>query len=284
MTFDITIDGTDEPTEEGNAVSVNYTVTNSGSSEETQDVELVMDEAGGLPARTYESFEDSQTASDYFTTGDSGHSMDRADIVTTQVIDGDQSAEMLIPSGTQDGPDIVYDFESTWGPTDTAHARWWVYIPDSDATATNTDLKGASLTNSNETTATDGTNHWNCRQEWRDNGDGTFRTQLYIYHADRNDGFGDNTDDWSSDYALGEWHRFDQWVDIGDAGFHDAVFKLWIDGNLEQDTSGWRLRNSGVDLPIRFWWPHLYQNNEAVSADFPVYYDQLRIWKERQPV
>lgn len=234
-------------------------------------------------AKTDISFTSSDSITDHFTTGDAGYNMDRAYISTARANTDDASAVMEIPSGSQDGPDIVHDFESTWGyGPNSAHARWWFYFPDTTANATGTDIKGASLSNSNRVDASDGTNYWSCRQEMRDNGDGTFRTQLYIYHADRTDQYGDNTDHWSADYATGQWHQFDQWVDLGTAGENDGVFQLWIDGNLEQDSSGWRLRDSGYDLPIRYLWTHHYQNNTTVSADFPVYYDTIKIWEEKQ--
>lgn len=112
MTFDVTIDQTNTPVSEGETLIVDYTVTNTGSSSDTQTIELHIISPSG---QIIDSFEDGDIA-EYVNGTDNFQVVDEAN-VTPAAIDG----TMLLEATSQGEINSTSGLDNYFSKGETAH-------------------------------------------------------------------------------------------------------------------------------------------------------------------
>ncbi len=216
-----------------------------------------------------------------------------ADAFGFEPLDG-KALSVKVPRGGQVGLDVSYDFKSKTGKEpEEIYFRYYLRLAD-DWTPI---LDGGKLPGISGTynragwggRKSDGKNGWSMRGGFArmpevGNPLRPYTTlSSYAYHADTEDRWGD---EWVWDIGLrglvrrGRWYCIEQYLRLNRIGMTDGQIKVWVDGELAFDRTGFRVRDI-PELRIEKIWMNVFHGGTTPSAaDMHLYIDNVVIAKK----
>jgi hypothetical protein len=199
-----------------------------------------------------------------------------------------------IPAGGQVGLDITYDFNSKTGSEpEEIYFRYYLRLANDWMPV----LDGGKLPGISGTynragwggRKSDGKNGWSMRGGFakmpeKGNPLRPYTTlNSYAYHADTEGRWGD---EWVWDIGLrglvrrGRWYCIEQYLRLNRIGMTDGQIKVWVDGELAFDRTGFRVRDI-PELRIEKIWMNVFHGGTTPSAaDMHLYIDNVVIAKK----
>lgn len=296
MTFDINIDGTNSPVQEGEDVNVNYTVTNNGANTDKQHVQLFVGSAPSDGSDTdgteddYLDMEGSTVTSQY-----SSYDTNNWDMDGTNVRSGSTALHGWVAAGDNWGGNVKYTLgdEGFAANVDELHQRIWFYIPSGHSMTTDDNMRlwNSALADGSGNSGggyPDGTNGWSNRIYVTERGNrstGNWNLLTYTYDMDKSSAYPTNIT-LEADLATDTWHQLDTYVTVntwsGSTANKDGIVRIWCNEELLHDET----HRFTIDSSNRIQWcgPVIHYGGGYTSPEYnEFWYDDHYLWVDQGP-